>query len=343
MVVSSGYVLFVVCKQGLTGAQDSFHLKVTPRPTSRGWHRAPFLFSAGASSTNPKPSCAAICRIHYLIRIAPAERPPADGIGMCGRHILYGTAAGNIIPATTVAPKYGNGSPVPVSGINFSYRIDHKKITDAAAIRLNSSKNSVKLRHYHVEYHRIRFIIRLLAPLSTATRRGNIIKFSRNSSCFQQNTSMQYDFCIFAESTLRTMPVPDTDLHHRFFRTRTSPNVTGIVLFYFRYVEFWWKSLYYAELYQQIIVSGQRTISNHQYPLIIRNQDERNIMKTWIFLLFLSKTFRFLVGKRDGPRSVHGVSRNSTAIAITITIRPSLSFFYGLLSRFGNSSITTGR
>ena len=179
-------------------------------------------------------------------------------------HIIYGTAAGNIIPATTVAPKYGNGSPVPVSGINFSYRIDHKKITDAAAIRLNSSKNSVKLRHYHVEYHRIRFIIRLLAPLSTATRRGNIIKFSRNSSCFQQNTSMQYDFCIFAESTLRTMPVPDTDLHHRFFRTRTSPNVTGIVLFYFRYVEFWWKSLYYAELYQQIIVSGQRTISNHQ-------------------------------------------------------------------------------
>ena len=139
-------------------------------------------------------------------------------------HIIYGTAAGNIIPATTVAPKYGNGSPVPVSGINFSYRIDHKKITDAAAIRLN--------------------------------------------------------FCIFAESTLRTMPVPDTDLHHRFFRTRTSPNVTGIVLFYFRYVEFWWKSLYYAELYQQIIVSGQRTISNHQYPLIIRNQDERNIMKT---------------------------------------------------------------
>lgn len=111
-------------------------------------------------------------------------------------HIIYGTAAGNIIPATTVAPKYGNGSPVPVSGINFSYRIDHKKITDAAAIRLNSSKNSVKLRHYHVEYHRIRFIIRLLAPLSTATRRGNIIKFSRNSSCFQQNTSMQYDFCI---------------------------------------------------------------------------------------------------------------------------------------------------
>lgn len=158
-------------------------------------------------------------------------------------HIIYGTAAGNIIPATTVAPKYGNGSPVPVSGINFSYRIDHKKITDAAAIRLNSSKNSVKLRHYHVEYHRIRFIIRLLAPLSTATRRGNIIKFSRNSSCFQQNTSMQYDFCIFAESTLRTMPVPDTDLHHRFFRTRTSPNVTGIVLFYFRYVEFWWKSV----------------------------------------------------------------------------------------------------
>ena len=63
-------------------------------------------------------------------------------------HIIYGTAAGNIIPATTVAPKYGNGSPVPVSGINFSYRIDHKKITDAAAIRLNSSKNSVKLRHY---------------------------------------------------------------------------------------------------------------------------------------------------------------------------------------------------
>ena len=176
-------------------------------------------------------------------------------------HIIYGTAAGNIIPATTVAPKSGNGSPVP-------------------AIRLNSSKNSVKLRHYHVEYHRIRFIIRPLAPLSTATRRGNIIKFSRNSSCFQQNTSMQYDFCIFAESTLRTMPVPDTDLHHRFFRTRTSPNVTGIVLFYFRYVEFWWKSLYYAELYQQIIVSGQRTISNHQYPLIIRNQDERNIMKT---------------------------------------------------------------
>ena len=172
-------------------------------------------------------------------------------------HIIYGTAAGNIIPATTVAPKSGNGSPVPVSGINFSYRIDHKKITDAAAIRLNSSKNSVKLRHYHVEYHRIRFIIRPLAPLSTATRRGNIIKFSRNSSCFQQNTSMQYDFCIFAESTLRTMPVPDTDLHHRFFRTRTSPNVTGIVLFYFRYVEFWWKSLYYAELYQQIIVSGQ--------------------------------------------------------------------------------------
>lgn len=154
-------------------------------------------------------------------------------------HIIYGTAAGNIIPATTVAPKSGNGSPVPVSGINFSYRIDHKKITDAAAIQLNSSKNSVKLRHYHVEYHRIRFIIRLLAPLSTATRRGNIIKFSRNSSCFQQNTSMQYDFCIFAESTLRTMPVPDTDLHHRFFRTRTSPNVTGIVLFYFRYVEFW--------------------------------------------------------------------------------------------------------
>lgn len=98
-------------------------------------------------------------------------------------HIIYGTAAGNIIPATTVAPKYGNGSPVPVSGINFSYRIDHKKITDAAAIRLNSSKNSVKLRHYHVEYHRIRFIIRLLAPLSTATRRGNIIKFSRNSKC----------------------------------------------------------------------------------------------------------------------------------------------------------------
>lgn len=110
----------------------------------------------------------------------------------------------------------------------------------------------MKLRHYHVEYHRIRFIIRPLAPLSTATRRGNIIKFSRNSSYFQQNTSMQYDFCIFAESTLRTMPVPDTDLHHRFFRTRTSPNVTGIVLFYFRYVEFWWKSLYYAELYQQI-------------------------------------------------------------------------------------------
>jgi len=35
-VVSSGYVLFVICKQGLTGAQDSFHLKVTPRPTSRG-------------------------------------------------------------------------------------------------------------------------------------------------------------------------------------------------------------------------------------------------------------------------------------------------------------------
>ena len=27
MVVSSGYVLFVICKQGLTGAQDSFHLK----------------------------------------------------------------------------------------------------------------------------------------------------------------------------------------------------------------------------------------------------------------------------------------------------------------------------
>lgn len=105
-------------------------------------------------------------------------------------HIIYGTAAGNIIPATTVAPKSGNGSPVPVSGINFSYRIDHKKITDAAAIRLNSSKNSVKLRHYHVEYHRIRFIIRPLAPLSTATRRGNIIKFSRNSSYFQQ----RYDF-----------------------------------------------------------------------------------------------------------------------------------------------------
>ena len=210
------------------------------------------------------------------------RRAPAGGRNRYVRaaHIIYGTAAGNIIPATTVAPKYGNGSPVPVSGINFSYRIDHKKITDAAAIRLNSSKNSVKLRHYHVEYHRIRFIIRPLAPLSTATRRGNIIKFSRNSSCFQQNTSMQYDFCIFAKSTLRTMPVPDTDLHHRFFRTRTSPNVTGIVLFYFRYVEFWWKSLYYAELYQQIIVSGQRTISNHQYPLIIRNQDERNIMKT---------------------------------------------------------------
>lgn len=90
-------------------------------------------------------------------------------------HIIYGTAAGNIIPATTVAPKSGNGSPVPVSGINFSYRIDHKKITDAAAIRLNSSKNSVKLRHYHVEYHRIRFIIRPLAPLSTATRGGAIL------------------------------------------------------------------------------------------------------------------------------------------------------------------------
>ena len=176
-------------------------------------------------------------------------------------HIIYGTAAGNIIPATTVAPKYGNGSPVPVSGINFSYRIDHKKITDAAAIRLNSSKNSVKLRHYHVEYHRIRFIIRLLAPLSTATRRGNIIKFSRNSSCFQQNTSMQYDFCIFAESTLRTMPVPDTDLHHRFFRTRTSPNVTGIVLFYFRYVEFWWLAKF-CPLSSLLIVLNQQLVKS---------------------------------------------------------------------------------
>ena len=28
MVVSSGYVLFVICKQGLTGAQDSFQIKV---------------------------------------------------------------------------------------------------------------------------------------------------------------------------------------------------------------------------------------------------------------------------------------------------------------------------
>lgn len=79
---------------------------------------------------------------------------------MRSAHITIRTAAGNIIPATTVTPKSGNGSPVPVSGINFSYRIDHKKITDAAAIWLNSSKNSVKLRHYHVEYHRIRFIIR---------------------------------------------------------------------------------------------------------------------------------------------------------------------------------------
>ena len=180
-------------------------------------------------------------------------------------HIIYGTAAGNIIPATSVAPKYGNGSPVPVSGINFSYRIDHKKITDAAAIRLNSSKNSVKLRHYHVEYHRIRFIIRLLAPLSPATRRGNIIKFSRNSSCFQQN----YGQCLYL---LRSYISVFSEQERRL----TSPALA----FYFRYVEFWWKSLYYAELYQQIIVSGQRTISNHQYPLIIRNQDERNIMKT---------------------------------------------------------------
>lgn len=54
-------------------------------------------------------------------------------------HIIYGTAAGNIIPATTVAPKYGNGSPVPVSGINFLTG-STIKITDAAAIRLNSSK-----------------------------------------------------------------------------------------------------------------------------------------------------------------------------------------------------------
>jgi len=91
MVVSSGYVLFVICKQGLTGAQDSFHLKVTPRPTSRGWHRAPFLFSVGTSSTNPKPSCAAIRRIHYIIRIAPAERPPAGGIGISLQQRLFWT------------------------------------------------------------------------------------------------------------------------------------------------------------------------------------------------------------------------------------------------------------
>lgn len=40
MVVSPGYVLLVICKQGLTGAQDSFRFRVfhdlrmglTPRP-----------------------------------------------------------------------------------------------------------------------------------------------------------------------------------------------------------------------------------------------------------------------------------------------------------------------
>lgn len=153
---------------------------------------------------------------------------------MRSAHIIYGTAAGNIIPATTVAPKSGNGSPVSVSGINFSYRIDHKRITDAAAIRLNSSKNQCEVASLSRRISLHPFYYTTLAPPSVATA-CKIIKFSRNNSCFQQNTSMQYDFCIFAESILRTMPVADTDLHHRFFRTRTSPNVTGIVFFYSRY------------------------------------------------------------------------------------------------------------
>ena len=81
MVVSPCYVPHIFLRD-TTGAQDSFQIKV-PKTCNEGLTpRPPFLFSAGASFTDPKPLCAAICRIHYLIRIAPAERPSAGGIGM---------------------------------------------------------------------------------------------------------------------------------------------------------------------------------------------------------------------------------------------------------------------
>lgn len=50
MVVSPGYVLFVICKQDLTGAQDSFRFRVF-HDLRMGLTPRPLLFSAGASST----------------------------------------------------------------------------------------------------------------------------------------------------------------------------------------------------------------------------------------------------------------------------------------------------
>lgn len=200
----------------------------------------------------------------------------------------------------------------------------------------------MKLRHYHVEYHRIRFIIRLLAPLSTATRRGNIIKFSRNSSCFQQNTSMQYDFCIFAESTLRTMPVPDTDLHHRFSeqeRRLTSPALSFLFSICRVLVE---------------IVVLRRTLSanysiraedyfqssipfNHSESGRKEYYENMNISALFIENIPIScrKKGRPPISSRCFTKFNRDRNHNHDS-AVPF-------FFYGLLSRFGNSSITTGR
>lgn len=142
------------------------------------------------------------------------------------------------------------------------------KITDAVVVPLDSS-SCVKLRHRrgtppHPFYH-------LPGILLSVAAGCEIIKFGRNRSYFQQNTLIQYDFCIFATSIIRTMPVPDTNLHHRFNPTKTSPNVAGIVLSLFpvRRVSAKTAASHRASSVNYII--GSR--NNFQFiPLIIRNK-----------------------------------------------------------------------
>ncbi|WP_418197439.1 hypothetical protein, partial [Alistipes shahii] len=54
-----------------------------------------------------------------------------------------------------------------------------------AAIRLNSSKNSVKLRHYHVEYHRIRyfFMVDPVRKIYPGNRNRATVAIFRSHSC----------------------------------------------------------------------------------------------------------------------------------------------------------------
>lgn len=191
-----------------------------------------------------------------------SQRDFPAGAQKVGKAVMQTTGAGGRIFLRYDKSAHTTMRPIPGNIISTV------KITDAVVVPLDSS-SCVKLRHRrgtppHPFYH-------LPGILLSVAAGCEIIKFGRNRSYFQQNTLIQYDFCIFATSIIRTMPVPDTNLHHRFNPTKTSPNVAGIVLSLFpvRRVSAKTAASHRASSVNYII--GSR--NNFQFiPLIIRNK-----------------------------------------------------------------------